>query len=297
MIGNNLLVSVIVITFNSGTTIIETLESIKRQTYKNIELIITDDCSTDDTVSICSQWLNINAHLFMHHQLLTVPENTGTPANCNRALKTAKGVWIKFIAGDDTLKENCIEINMDYVTSNNKIEILQTDADLYLETFDAENYKKKLPFDFKDFFDIENGEKQHKFIKDIGNAICSPSIFIKKSTVEKASGFDERYRFMEDLPLWLKLTKINIKFFHLPISTVNYRSHDKSVARNGKKYMDAMFAKDALFFLKTYFSKKEKNFKIKKNIFQLQCLIFLDEKGFNNKSFISKLLYSVVNRI
>jgi len=297
MLEKNLLVSIIVATFNSRTTIVETLESIKKQTYKNIELIITDDCSTDDTVSICSEWVNINGHLFVHNQLLKVPENTGIPANCNRALKAAKGIWMKFIAGDDTLKENCIEINMDYVTSNNEIEILQTDADLYLETFDAENYKRKLPVDFKVFFDIENGEIQHKFIKNIGNAICSPSIFIKKSSVEKAGGFDERYRFMEDLPLWLELTKMNIKFFYLPISTVNYRSHDKSVARNGKKYISTIFARNYLFFLESYFPKKERSLRIKRNIIKYNGLIMLDKIGLNNHSKFSALVYAVINRI
>ena len=49
------LVSVVIITYNSEKTIIETLESIKNQTYKNIELIISDDFSKDNTVEICKQ--------------------------------------------------------------------------------------------------------------------------------------------------------------------------------------------------------------------------------------------------
>lgn len=297
MVENNLLVSVIVATFNSGTTIIETLESIKNQNYKNIELIITDDCSTDDTINLCRQWLNIYGHQFVQHQLITVPENTGIPANCNRALKAAKGVWIKFIAGDDTLKDNSIQINMDYINSNNEIEILQTDADLFLETFEKANFKRKLPIDFKEFFDLENGMLQHEFLKDIGYAICTPSIFIKKSTIEKANGFDERFPFIEDLPLWLKLTKLNIKFFYLPVSTVNYRSHDKSVARNGKKYTDTIFAKNYLFFLKSYFPKRERSLKIKRNILRYNCLILSDKFGLNNDSKFSTLVYALINRI
>ena len=51
------LVSVVVITYNSAKFVIETLESVKSQTYKNIELIISDDCSTDDTVERCRLWL------------------------------------------------------------------------------------------------------------------------------------------------------------------------------------------------------------------------------------------------
>ena len=115
--------------------------------------------------------------------------------------------------------------------------------------------------------------------------------------MEEVGGFDERFRLMEDLPLWLNLTKAGKIFYYHPVSTVNYRSHDKSVSKDGKKYMDAKFAENALFFLKTYFSKNERNFKVNKNIFQLRCLIFLDESGFNNNSKLSRLLYAVVNRI
>ena len=294
---NNLLVSIIVATYNSNVTIIETLESIKNQTYKNIELIITDDCSKDETISICREWIKTHGHLFIQHQLITVPENTGIPANCNRALKAANGIWIKLIAGDDTLKENCIQVNIDYVASNNEIEILQTNADLYLETFVEANFRNTLPIDYKEFFEIDNGVKQYHFLKNIGYAICSPALFIKKSTIEKAAGFDERYRFMEDLPLWLKLTKMNIKFFYLPISTVNYRSHNKSVARNGKKYTDSLFAKNYLFFLRTYFPLKERSLRIKRNIFKYNCILFLDKMGFNNSSKLSYYIYAIINRI
>ena len=122
-------------------------------------------------------------------------------------------------------------------------------------------------------------------------------MFIKKSIIENVGGFDERFRLIEDFPLWLNLTKSGVRFYYHSVSTVNYRSHDKSIAREGKIYMNSRYGKEALFFQKTYFSKNEKNFKIKKNIFQLRCLIFLDEKGFNNKSLLSKLLYSVVNKI
>ena len=56
----NPLVSVVVITYNSCKYVRETLESAKMQTYRNIELIVTDDGSTDATVDICRKWLEAN---------------------------------------------------------------------------------------------------------------------------------------------------------------------------------------------------------------------------------------------
>ena len=294
---NDVLISIIVLTFNSSLTVIETLDSIKEQTYSNIELIITDDGSSDTTIDICRKWLDLNGKYFNNNQLITVKCNTGTPASCNRALNASNGEWIKIIAGDDVLKKECIKVNIKYISTNREIEILQTDADMYIDFFEEANFKSTIPTNFKEFFDLKEGKDQYDFLKNVGYALCTPAIFLKKSIVEKVGGFDERFRFLEDLPLWLNLTKANKKFYYHPVSTVNYRSHDKSVAKDGKKYMNARFAKDALFFQNTYFSKKERNLKVKKNILQLQCLIFLDEKGFNNESILSKLLYSVVNRI
>ena len=95
------LVSISVITYNSSKYVIETLDSAKAQTYQNIELIISDDCSTDNTVEICKNWINDNKERFVRTELITVKKNTGISPNCNRANNAANGEWIKEIAGDE----------------------------------------------------------------------------------------------------------------------------------------------------------------------------------------------------
>jgi alpha-1,3-rhamnosyltransferase len=84
------LVSVRVITYNSSKTVIETLDSIYNQTYPNIELIISDDCSKDDTVAICREWVNQHKERFARTEILTVPQNTGVSANINRSEKACR---------------------------------------------------------------------------------------------------------------------------------------------------------------------------------------------------------------
>lgn len=79
------LVSIPVITYNSAKTVIETLDSIKAQTYPNIELIISDDCSTDDTVQLCREWIEKNGERFERTELISVTKNTGVSGNNNRA--------------------------------------------------------------------------------------------------------------------------------------------------------------------------------------------------------------------
>ena len=61
----NTQVSVVVVTYNSSDFILETLESISHLNWKEIELIVTDDCSKDDTVEICRDWLKQNGQRFL----------------------------------------------------------------------------------------------------------------------------------------------------------------------------------------------------------------------------------------
>lgn len=125
------LVSVPVITYNSSEYIIEGLESIKAQTYKNIELIISDDCSTDNTVELCREWLAKNKDRFVRTSLVTSEKNTGTAGNCNRAISYCHGEWIKMLAGDDLLLPDCIEKNIEYITKMPDAEVVFSNVQVF----------------------------------------------------------------------------------------------------------------------------------------------------------------------
>lgn len=103
------LVSVIVLSYRSAETIVETLDSIKNQTYPNIELIVTDDASPDNTVQVVRKWIAENKGALASIKLITSDKNTGLPANINRGLKVAKGTYYKGIAGDDYMTKDAIE--------------------------------------------------------------------------------------------------------------------------------------------------------------------------------------------
>jgi len=113
------LVSVIVVAYNSSDFIIDTLQSAYDQTYRNIELIVTDDCSRDNTVDLVKNWAESHKDRFVRFELVPGIGNKGIPANCNKGLKAARGEWIKFIAGDDILMKDCISDHVNFALEHN----------------------------------------------------------------------------------------------------------------------------------------------------------------------------------
>ena len=86
----NGLVSIIMPSYNTANFIGETIKSVLEQTYKNWELLIVDDCSTDDTDEIVSKY-DDERIIYLKNE-----KNSGAAISRNRALRNAKGKWIAF---------------------------------------------------------------------------------------------------------------------------------------------------------------------------------------------------------
>lgn len=258
--GNYPLVSVIVITYNSSEFVLETLESIREQTYQNIELIISDDCSTDNTVDLCKRWIFYNRERFFRVELVEVETNTGIPANCNRGLYRAKGEWIKIIAGDDKLLKTAFSDIINFASDYKNIEVVDSIVDIYNSDFS----KKVGEFNFgkTDFHrkSIASYEQRKLFADSLFGVriISTLGVFIKRELIIEIGGFEEKYRLLEDSPLWWKVLKANRKFYFIDKATTCYRRHEEAVSFNKKvNYKESIvsnfqltvlnFIKDQLF--------------------------------------------------
>jgi glycosyltransferase involved in cell wall biosynthesis len=229
--GNKLnpLVSIVIITYNSSKYVLDTLESAKAQTYQNIELIVSDDCSTDDTVEICKSWIEANKDCFARSEVICVEKNTGIPANCNRGIKDAKGEWVKCIAGDDILEKECIASFMNFCSSEPKARLVESISQFFNDDFLSENFTSTQNFGDKPFFHLNATATQQYQILLRQNFIHGPSVFMHRETLNSVGGYDESNRYMEDHPLFLKMTKQGHKVFFLNKVTVYYRIHNSSV--------------------------------------------------------------------
>jgi alpha-1,3-rhamnosyltransferase len=215
------LISVVVVTYNSSEFILETLESAKEQTWQNLELIITDDCSTDDTIDICNNWLEKNRDRFVRTQLILTEQNTGVAPNANRGLKASNGEWIKFVAGDDVLLPNCIEELIQFIIANNNLPIRFLVHGI-------------IPFRNGSEFEVvfppkklmqSNAHDQLIYLLKRGNSIAGCAFFLERATLLNLGGFDENYKLFEDFPLLLKYTKSNYKIWLIEKPVFKYRIH------------------------------------------------------------------------
>ncbi len=223
------LVSIVIITYNSSRYVLETLESAKTQTYQNIELIVSDDCSKDNTVDICRKWIEENKDRFIRTELITVAKNTGISPNCNRGCKVARGEWIKLIAGDDALLNNCIEDYMNLASQNDKIKIMHSKAAFYKDILDEKSFLEDVGDSYPILMnDKYSPQEQFKYLS-FGCHIKSCSIIIKKELLEAVGYYDESIPMCEDLPMFLKVTLDGYSIFFLNKSTVKYRMNDHSI--------------------------------------------------------------------
>lgn len=237
----NSLVSVVIATYNSSQFLTETLDSVSKQTWNNIELIITDDASSDNTTEVYNKWIINNGKRFIYSEIITAQKNTGVSANVNRGLHASKGEWIVLLAGDDTLKAKCIEDNMLFINTHPEVKVLFSRIDVYRDTFDPVNHIKTIP---DDPFNVDSimapgrsADSQYKMLLISDRITFTPSVYFHRETLLSVGGFDERFKLLEDYPIWLKLTKKGIRLNFMDKVTVNYRQHSKAINNTGISYL------------------------------------------------------------
>lgn len=224
---NNPLVSVIVLTYNSSATVDETLDSIKNQSYPNIELIVTDDCSKDDTVSVVRNWLAKNSDRFVNSELVIATVNTGVSGNLNRGVAKSHGTWVKPIAGDDMLLPECVSDNIDCYKRNNETQAVFSRAHFFGDPIVCNQYKN---FGYG-IFDLKNREKYLFLLKQ--NCILAPATFISRQYIDSVGGYNEEIPFIEDWPFWIKMFKGKCNVTFLNKETVKYRMGTSLSLGNG----------------------------------------------------------------
>ncbi len=212
------LVSVIVITYQSAATVLETLDSIYAQTYACIELVVADDGSGDHTMDLVKEWVITHGQRFEGVTCTIAPQNQGIPANCNRGVKHSRGKFIKIIAGDDLLTRDCIAYFVSHADGQ----------DLLCSAMDGLKDGKLVPMDpthERDLAAFFRSSPSHQLRNYVRNPIFlnTPTWFYARTAYDQVDGFDESISLLEDQPFLIKLLAAGYTLTLLPAVTVHYR--------------------------------------------------------------------------
>lgn len=217
-------VSIVIATFNQLSYLKECLRSCQAQDYSNIELVVTDDCSTDGTVKFLKSLSNLASNI----KVVLSETNTGITANLNRGAAVATGDWIKFIAGDDRLPTNSIACFVDEVRDRPE-SVFFSDLVTFSDEVSSTQIMKQNKWFFSQPLSLKRQILREK------NYPNAPGLFLKRTTLQAVGFFDERFEMMEDYPLWIRLVDAGYDLGHISQPLVEYRANEFGVSGGGKK--------------------------------------------------------------
>lgn len=215
VITNYGMVSIIMPNYNSAKFIKDTINSVVAQTYQNWELIIVDDCSSDNSLEIICQYEDPRIHIIRN------AVNSGAAVSRNNAIEAANGRWIAFLDSDDLWESNKLFKHLQFM--------IQTEASFSFTHYLVLNSENKLITEFspsKDTYNY-NAILKHCYIG------CSTVIYDSEKIGKVYMPTDATKR--EDFACWLSILKSgeNATCFHECLTT--YRLHSNSASSNKLK--------------------------------------------------------------
>jgi glycosyltransferase involved in cell wall biosynthesis len=246
------LVTVIVVTYNSGKTVQETLDSIASQEYPNLELVISDDNSQDNTLQLVDDWRDRHESRFREVRVLCSPINQGLCRNAAKGFAHARGEWVKLIAGDDLLLTNAVRHLIDMAAKRDHAVIVSLIAPFASNRPSDASHAAGRP-SVDDMAIIEAGGDVLLQTMYWRNLIPAPGALIRRAAYEAIGGIDLDFTHLEDWPLWLRLLRAGRTFGLLRETLVGYRvapdslSTARAATTLSKPYID-----DLLLFYRKY---------------------------------------------
>jgi glycosyltransferase involved in cell wall biosynthesis len=190
------LVSVIVPAFNSEPFLAETLASVQRQTFREFEVIIVDDGSTDRTSEITRRFVEKDARF-----ILLCQKNTGGAVARNMALKQACGEWIAFLDADDVWLPEKLAAQLDLLKQEPRANLLFTD---YFSWDGQSNFDRR----YSDPDKFPDGDVSRRLI--FFDLFGMSTVMIKREILDVVGLFDIKLPLAVDWDLWLRIAECGL---------------------------------------------------------------------------------------
>lgn len=217
------LISICIPTYNSTLFLAQTLESIAAQTYKNIEVIISDNASTDETPDIIKTYCERYGWTFYHNEV-----NIGAGNNFNRLIELAHGEYIAIYHADDIYEPTIVEKSVHAFQQSQNIGLVGT-IGIAINDINQFIYPFHFPTCFESnqyllgFDDVINGILSNNNYEIL---LITPSIMVRKECYRSLGTFkiNERYKSAGDYEMWLRIAN-SYQICIINEQLIQYRIH------------------------------------------------------------------------
>ncbi len=202
------LVSIVIPAYNGGRYLRESVQSVLNQDYANIELLVLDDGSTDNTRDILHSYTN--QFYWESHA------NMGQASTLNKGWRKAKGEILSYLSVDDTLEPHAVRVAVDHLVRYPEVVLVYGDFAL----MDAESHT---------FRHVRTPD--FHYVDMVANFVCQPGpgVFFRRDAFEAAGGWNSSLRQVPDYEYWLRLG-LRGTFLHLPQILARFRVHEHSLS-------------------------------------------------------------------
>lgn len=283
-------VSICCITYNHEKFCKEAIRSIWNQDYQNIEIIVIEDGSTDNTYKILSDLAKISPFLM---KVLTQKNTYNIGLNLNKTLKESTGELIMFLSLDDKYCSNVVSKLVKKISENNENQIVVSDKFIKIndkseifnryDSFSYNSYKKQI---------TKSTIDEILELETLGGSFWLCNAIYRKDIIDKVNGFDEDL-IGDDIVLRTKLLQYMIKnkfgkIDFLDDFVLQYRSHETNISQNSERQCQILYE-----VLERYFNGKNSKtldnwicgtilkYTLKRKLYDAFRMMFFDKKNKN----------------
>lgn len=244
------LVSIIIPVYNGANYMREAIDSALAQTYSNIEVIVVNDGSTDNTEEIALSYGDKIRYFYK--------DNGGVSSALNLGIREMKGEYFSWLSHDDKYTPHKIENQVSILNKCDKISIAVCATQLIDKNSNPLDKRKRKERQKEKLLTWQGGLKEILLVDSLNGC----ALLIPKVALEKSGLFDERLRYCQDFLMWIKLLLNKYKLIYSNEKDALLRVHDKQLTQTGKSvfHKDCQYMGDVLISDLAESSTKEYNF-------------------------------------
>ena len=278
----NPLVTFIISVYNGSEFIENCIRSIFNQSYKNIEIVIVDDCSNDSTNKILNSLQKEN---LLHMKIIKNKDNLGLTKSLNIAASHAQGEWLARLDADDISRKDRIKTQIDFIKNNPEYSIIGSSC-FFIDDKGKYLFSRSYPSSHSD---IRNA------LENVSAFFPHSSVLIKKKDFLKLGGYNNAMDYSQDYELWLRASS-KVKLFSIDKPLVSIRIHKMRISNHSLGDRQLIYSRACII---AYWL--EKDFSVDYSIIysKNKWPVFLNKVAFfikNNPYYIGKKTYQVLKK-